>query len=68
MSNLAIDYGRLGPYSDAMRLEKQVLEQRKFAFGPDHPDTVLAVANLVVTYHLLGRYSAAVELEEQFLE
>ena len=36
--------------------------------GPEHRDTVLAMANLAATYRSQGRYEDAVKLEEKVLK
>ena len=46
MENLAITFYYLQKYTDAARLEVQVVDVRKKIFGEEHPKTVKAVALL----------------------
>jgi hypothetical protein len=50
MANLAVTYGSLGKYTEAEKLEIQVLDARNRILGVEHPDTINAMANLAITY------------------
>ena len=57
-----------GRYEDAVKLEEKVLKETERLLGPEHPDTVRAMANLAATYRSQGRYEDAVKLEEKVLK
>jgi hypothetical protein len=57
MANLASTYGKLGKYTEAEKLEIQVLDARNRILGVEHPDTIHAMANLAFRYGNLGKYT-----------
>ncbi|KAJ7878248.1 hypothetical protein B0H13DRAFT_2545696 [Mycena leptocephala] len=71
-SVLQEEYARVyfdsGRFREAESLQDIVLEKQKQLLGPDHPDTLTAMANLALTYHKLGRYKEAEPLESTVLE
>jgi tetratricopeptide (TPR) repeat protein len=68
MANLASTYQNLGKYTEAEKLEMQVLDARNRILGVEHPDTITAMANLASTYRNLGKYTEAEKLEMQVLD
>jgi tetratricopeptide (TPR) repeat protein len=44
---------------DGERRDRQLLELREQAFGPDHPDVATALHILAARYHLVHRYAQA---------
>jgi tetratricopeptide (TPR) repeat protein len=65
MAHLAITYQYLGKYTEAEKLEIQVLDARNRILGVEHPDTITAMANLASTYLDLEKYTEAEKLEIQ---
>jgi len=57
-----ITYHNLGKYTEAEKLEIQVLNARNKILGEEHPDMVLAMGNLASTYRHLGKHTEAEEL------
>ncbi|KIJ93719.1 hypothetical protein K443DRAFT_684247 [Laccaria amethystina LaAM-08-1] len=68
MANLAATYQNLGKYTEAEKLEMQVLDARNKILGVEHPDTIRAMANLAATYWNLGKYTEAEKLKIQVLD
>lgn len=52
---------------DAERRDRQLVELREQAFGPDHPDVASALHILAARYHLVHRYDQAQALYERAL-
>ena len=52
----------MGKYTEAEKLEIQVLGGRKRILGVQHPHTILAVENLAATLKSMGKYKEVVEL------
>jgi len=65
MANLASACQCLGKYTEAEKLNIQVLDARNRIFGVDHPETINAMENLATTYQNLGNYAEAEKLEAQ---
>ncbi|KIJ99978.1 hypothetical protein K443DRAFT_8011 [Laccaria amethystina LaAM-08-1] len=65
MADLAVTYGGLEKYTEAEKLEIQVLDARNRILGVEHPDTILAMKNLAITYRNLEKYTEAEKLENQ---
>ncbi|KAM0362811.1 hypothetical protein ACHAPK_011498 [Fusarium culmorum] len=57
-----------GLWKDAESLFVEVMETRKTKLGPDHPDTLTAMANLASTYRDQGRWADAESLQVQVVE
>ena len=49
-ANLARTYADLGKYSEAEKLEEQVLGARNRLLGGGHPDTINAMESLAMTF------------------
>ncbi|KAJ7789138.1 P-loop containing nucleoside triphosphate hydrolase protein [Mycena olivaceomarginata] len=61
-------YNDSGRWKEAIPLVCSVLERRKQLLGPDHPDTLTAMANLARIYCSLGRHKEAEPIECSVLE
>jgi tetratricopeptide (TPR) repeat protein len=68
MHSLATVYGWVGRFLDKIALHQHIHESRKARFGPDHPDTLAAVADLADAYHCAGKWDKSTPLLEQLLE
>ena len=68
MANLAMSYQDLGKYTEAQKLQMQVLEASNRILGVEHPHTINAMEHLAVTYQNLGKYTKAEELAVQAQE
>jgi tetratricopeptide (TPR) repeat protein len=68
MGNLAVTYSNLGKYTEAEKLEIQVLDVRNRILGVEHPHTILAMENLAATLRSLGKYKEADKLVIQAQE
>ena len=53
-------------YTEAEKLDMQVLDARNRILGVEHPDTISAMANLAATYQSLGKYTEADKLQIKF--
>ena len=49
MANLAATYHELGQYTEAEKLDLQVLDASNRILGVEHPDTIGVMANLALT-------------------
>ena len=58
-----LTYRHLGKYTDAEKLDIQVLDASNRILGVEHPDTIHAMANLASTYQHLGKYTDAEQLD-----
>jgi len=52
---------------DGERRDRQLIELREQAFGPDHPDVATALHILAARYHLVHRYDQAEALYDRAL-
>jgi tetratricopeptide (TPR) repeat protein len=52
---------------DGERRDRQLIELREQAFGPDHPDVASALHILAARYHLVHRYEQAEALYDRVL-
>ncbi|RMJ26427.1 hypothetical protein PHISP_02699 [Aspergillus sp. HF37] len=52
-----------GYYDEAERLDKQILDENKKAFGTEHPETLESIGNLASTYEDQGRWTEVEELD-----
>ena len=68
MANLAVTYRKLGKYTEAEKLEIEVLDARNRILAAEHPDTIKAMRNLALTYYKLRKYTEAEKLDIQVLE
>jgi Tetratricopeptide repeat len=68
IANLASTYRDQGRWTEAEKLEVQVMEIRKSILGLEHPDTLISMANLASTYLNQGRWTEAEKLEVQVME
>ncbi|TFK32174.1 hypothetical protein BDQ12DRAFT_617536, partial [Crucibulum laeve] len=53
--NLAATYSSQGKWTEAEKLEVEVMEKRQQLLGPAHPDTLISMENLAATYRKQGR-------------
>ncbi len=58
-------YWGIGEYAKGVELLTRSSDTYRRAFGPDHPDTLAALADLAGAYHSAGRTAEAVALFEQ---
>jgi tetratricopeptide (TPR) repeat protein len=56
-----------GFLDDGERRDRQLIELREQAFGPDHPDVATALHILGARYHLVRRYQQAEALYDRVL-
>jgi tetratricopeptide (TPR) repeat protein len=68
MDNLALTYSNLGRYTEAEKLQIQVLDARSRILGKEHPHTIMSMGNLALTYNNLGRRTEAEKLQVQVLD
>ena len=68
MQSLAGYYLYVYKYSNAEALFSEVLEIRRRAFGPEHPDTLSTMNELARTYYDEGNYEKAERLCSEVLE
>ena len=68
MANLAATYQSLGKYTEAEKLQIQVLDAQNRILGMEHPHTILAMTKLAITYRSLARHTEAEKLETQACE
>jgi hypothetical protein len=68
MAKIANTYYRLEKYTEAEKLEIQVLDARNRILGVEHPHTILAMENLAATLRCLVKYTEAVKLVIQAQE
>ena len=68
MANLAATYQKLGKYTEAQKLQMQVLDARNRILGVEHPETLRAMGNIAATYVKLGKYTEAEKLQMQVLD
>ncbi|TFK31233.1 hypothetical protein BDQ12DRAFT_566043, partial [Crucibulum laeve] len=59
MENLASTYKDQGGWTEAEKLEVEVMEKRQQLLGPTHPDTLMSMGNLAGTYQNLGKLAEA---------
>jgi tetratricopeptide (TPR) repeat protein len=67
MDRLANAYTWIGRHSESIALHQAILENRKAAFGPDHPETHTQMANLAEAYQFAGQLDATRRLLEYLL-
>ncbi|KAL3467558.1 hypothetical protein BJX64DRAFT_299707 [Aspergillus heterothallicus] len=67
MTDLGWVYRGQGRWTEAEKLELQVLEIRNRMLEPDHPDTLATMTNLANTCSDLGKWQEAETLREQVL-
>ena len=67
--NQSWDQIKIGVFSreDSIEFYEQMLAEREWVLGPDHPDTLTVRNNLAGAYKSAGRLAEAVELFEQVL-
>ena len=68
MRNLASTYRKRGRWTEAEKLQVQVMETRKTVFGLEHPDTLNVMGSLASTYNNQGRWTEAEKLDVQVME
>ena len=68
MNILPVTYHSLGKYSDAQKIELNVLDKRNRLLGEEHPDAINAMENLAVTVYHLQRFKDATRLEVQVVD
>ena len=65
---VALGYKLQGRWSEAEKLQVQVMERSKAKLGADHPDTLISMAHLASTYWNQGRWEEAEKLGVQVME
>ena len=67
--NQSWDQIKIGVFSreDSIEFYEQMLAEREWVLGPDHPDTLTIRNNLAGAYYSVGRFGEAIELYEQVL-
>ena len=67
--NQSWDQIKIGVFSreDSIEFYEQMLAEREWVLGPDHPYTLTARNNLAGAYKSVGRFGEAIELYEQVL-
>ena len=67
--NQSWDQIKIGVFSreDSIEFYEQMLAEREWVLGPDHPYTLTARNNLAGAYKSAGRFGEAIELYEQVL-
>lgn len=67
--NQSWDQIKIGVFSreDSIEFYEQMLAEREWVLGPDHPYTLTARNNLAGAYKSAGRFAEAIELYEQVL-
>ena len=67
--NQSWDQIKIGVFSreDSIEFYEQVLAEREWVLGPDHPYTLTARNNLAHAYDSVGRFGEAIELYERVL-
>ena len=67
--NQSWDQIKIGVFSreDSIEFYEQMLAEREWVLGPDHPYTLTARNNLAGAYYSVGRLAEAIELYEQVL-
>ena len=67
--NQSWDQIKIGVFSreDSIEFYEQMLAEREWVLGPDHPDTLTVRSNLAGAYYSVGRFGEAIELFEQVL-
>ena len=68
MANLASTYGNQGRWTEAEKIEVQVVETSRRVLGDEHPETLTSMANLASTYWNQGRWTEAEKIEVQVVE
>jgi hypothetical protein len=68
LANLAYTYHVLRNYTEAEKLEIQVLDARNRILGVEHQDTINAMENLAAIYRCLAKYTEADKLKTQAYE
>jgi Tetratricopeptide repeat len=68
MGNLASTYRDQVRWTEAERLDVQVIETSKTVLGPEHPFTLNSMANLASTFRNQARWTEAGELNMQVME
>jgi serine/threonine protein kinase/tetratricopeptide (TPR) repeat protein len=68
MGNLANSYARFGRHADALKLREEKLALMKVKPGPDHPDTLEAMAVVADSLVQLDRGAEAVPVIDECLE
>ena len=58
----------MGKYTEAEKLDIQVLDARNIILGAEHSDTINAMGNLAKTYQYLGKYTEAEKLDIKVLD
>jgi hypothetical protein len=64
---LAADLRELGELQAARDLEQDILDRRRRALGPDHPDTLTSATGLAADLRQLGDVEAARALDQDTL-
>ncbi|WP_135605514.1 tetratricopeptide repeat protein [Methanococcoides sp. NM1] len=68
LNSLAMLYGKMRNYDDALTLYQQALDIRKRVFGPNHRHVATIMNNLAVLHSKMGNYDDALTLYQQALE
>jgi len=63
IANLASTYRNQGRWTEAEKLQVQVMETSKKVLGDEHPSTSTSIANLALTYWNQRRWTEAEKLQ-----
>ena len=68
MNNLALTYGQQGKFTEAAKMQEEVLAKRQAILGDDHPSTLTSMHNLAFTYRQQGKFTEAAKIcKEMFM-
>jgi Flp pilus assembly protein TadD len=67
MLNLALSYSAAGRKDEALKMREEVLPLSRKVFGPEHPETLMAMNNLALSYSAAGRKDEALKMREELL-
>ena len=68
IAEFALAFSEAGRWTEAEKLNMQVMETMKRVLGEEHPDTLTSIANLASTYWNQGRWTEAEKLKVQVME
>ncbi len=66
-ATLGLTYLGLGLFREAAQLQGKVRDYYATALGPEHTNTIIAMANLANCYAEIGRFTEALKLREEVL-
>jgi hypothetical protein len=68
IANLASTYRNQGRWTEAEKIEVQVMEMSRRVLGEEHPDTLTTVSNLAFTMKEQGRATEAIKLMAECIQ